>query len=211
MDVARLVLDYLRVITWPLIVLVCVLLFRKQLAVLIGRIKKFSGFGIDVEMESRARRVGPASEAMPELAAAAKGSAHEFSISAVIPLAGAANENAPAPQPIEGNRQGDGVYQVGRVLSAWADVNSVAATLSEQLGQPPGRAVNVQGVVEKLKKQDRISDEAVDVVRELQQIRNQLIQDPNVVLTTDAADSLLNAIRNLVGALTHISTHFDNP
>lgn len=70
MDVARLVLDYLQVITWPLLVPVGVLLFRKQLAVLIGRIKKLSFGGFDIELDVRARRVGTVSEAIPELVAA---------------------------------------------------------------------------------------------------------------------------------------------
>ncbi|MFC6086496.1 hypothetical protein [Sphaerisporangium aureirubrum] len=44
--VAELVLSYLRVLTWPLVVVLVLLLFRKQIGRLVGSIKEIEGFGL---------------------------------------------------------------------------------------------------------------------------------------------------------------------
>jgi hypothetical protein len=49
-EVSKLILDYVKAMVWPLVVVFSICLFRKNIEVLIGRIKKFDTFGVSVEV-----------------------------------------------------------------------------------------------------------------------------------------------------------------
>jgi len=53
MDTARLVLDYVKVLVWPTIVLVGLLLFRRQLRDLAGRVTRANVLGMEIEAAVR--------------------------------------------------------------------------------------------------------------------------------------------------------------
>lgn len=191
MELARLVLDYLRVLAWPSVLIVAVFFFRVQLGSLVERVTEASAFGGTVKLESQARQVQEA--------------VASFSSPRSLDGKTANGENK------IGNRQDDGMSSVGNIVRAWAEVEIVAKRLYEQMGNQPRRGVFVLRVVEELVSRELISADAVSVVRELFEIRNKLIHDPNVVLTANAADALLMAIRNFRITLENISLNFPSP
>lgn len=56
MDIARLVLDYLKILIWPAVVLVGILVFRQQLQDLTGRVTRASVLGMEIEAAVRGAR-----------------------------------------------------------------------------------------------------------------------------------------------------------
>lgn len=186
---AQLGLDYIRALTGPIFWLVLVILFRKQLATLIGRIKKFSGFGATAEFESRARQADNAASKLAK--GAASGQKGAFTTT----------------DTTSRNHRDDRISSTDAIVRAWDEVEDVVVrlsgsiTLSAATSEHPARSGAIQRIVNELEKQGRIPDGASQVVQDLQSMRNQLVHDPDMVLTAKAADSLLNAIKQLKNAL----------
>lgn len=196
---AQLLLDYIRVLAWPSVGIAFVLLFRTQLASLVGNLKEASGLGVTLKFEKDARQVETASRSLRLLpkATTPKGKRQLMSTEAIAPT------GLPTPNKVPE----DGISSVGEIMRAWAQVEGVVAKLSDQMGLHSARPVNIQLVVEELEKQGHIGGGALEVVRNLQRMRNQLVHDPDMVLTASAADSLLSAIRELKNTLTQIGDH----
>lgn len=57
MRLADLLLEYLKVIAWPLTVLALALLYKRPLIGMLGRLRKASGWGATVELENEAREL----------------------------------------------------------------------------------------------------------------------------------------------------------
>ena len=188
MELARLVLDYLRVLAWPAVLIVAVFFFRVQLGSLVERVTEASAFGGTVKLESQARQV---QEAVASFSSP-----------------GSLDRKTASGQNETGNRQNDGISSVGNIVRAWAEVEIVAKRIYEQMGNQPRRGVFVLRVVEDLVSRELISPDAAGVVRELFEIRNKLVHDPSVVLTANAADALLIAIKNFRITLENISSNF---
>ncbi|MEU4954431.1 hypothetical protein ACFYN3_09455 [Streptomyces lavendulae] len=74
MDVARLVLDYLKVLLWPSVVLFVVLWFRNDVRGLFRRIRSLSAPGVDAEFSDEVDAVSAEAEAALRAAAAQSGS-----------------------------------------------------------------------------------------------------------------------------------------
>lgn len=181
MDVAELVLDYLKVLIWPAVVLTALLMFRNQLRSLFARIVEASGFGATLKLEQNAARAAEASEAIPELASAPE-----------------------LPQPGE-NEQIPPTDHVGRLLVTWNRLESVARNTAERLDLPPNAGRNLGVLSYQLRKRGLISDEVVGVARELQGIRNRVVHElddlrlsPSFVNDfTEAANNLERVFRSV--------------
>lgn len=66
MDVARLVLDYLNALAWPVLVGLAIWWFRQEIRELIGRIRSASGFGVALDLGEVTEDVQEASQALEE-------------------------------------------------------------------------------------------------------------------------------------------------
>jgi hypothetical protein len=66
---ANVILEYIKVLAWPLIVIVSLILFRKDIVTVIHRISKFDIFGVSAELRERlVEEATPAPSASPKSA-----------------------------------------------------------------------------------------------------------------------------------------------
>lgn len=63
-EILDVILDYLKVLAWPLVVFVLALVYRTPVVTLLQRLKKYSGWGQTVELGDEARELRESSEEM---------------------------------------------------------------------------------------------------------------------------------------------------
>ncbi|MFJ2160130.1 hypothetical protein [Streptomyces sp. NPDC087856] len=79
MEIARLVLDYLKVVVWPGAVLVIVFGFKEQVIDLLGRLRSFSGAGFDAQFsEAISDAANKVEEALQEAEVGRPAARHEL-------------------------------------------------------------------------------------------------------------------------------------
>lgn len=192
---ARLVLDYFRVLDWPVVVLIIVFLFRSKIATLIERIKEASGFGISLKLENKARKLAVAGLSLPEPIAEPKETISTFQ-----------SQSTADQQKVRRVLVQEDAWDM-QVFRGWVKVEKLMRKLSEQIGMHPGPVVNVRQVAAELRKKELISEETAIFIRDLQAMRNELVHESTATfLTRNAAESLLVAIDEILDVLNHLST-----
>ncbi|GAA3212980.1 hypothetical protein [Microbacterium terregens] len=177
MEIALLVLEYLKVLVWPAVVMVGILIFRRSLRALISRIRKGSGWGVAIELEGDADQLAAESVQLPEL----KGKTH-----------------SQTEDPPQGS---DRESRLGRVLTAWSAVEREAAALASRLGLIP--RTNLGVLSRELLAKDLVSGETAKVMNGLQQLRNRIVHTADTVDLTDATvEDFVLTSRNLSGVLS---------
>jgi hypothetical protein len=180
-DIAELVLEYLKVLAWPAVVLGAVVLFRRSLIRLLGRIREASAFGATVRLEEEAEQVAEASRQIPET----QDSSQNVPQVDADPAWAASDDHA---------------LGSGRMLLAWSRLENMAGYAASLIGAD--QHLSVSRVLQRLSSRGLLSAEAVGVARGLQAIRNQLVHATNdIFLTTATVNDFVTASRELAAAL----------
>lgn len=175
-------LDVVQVLAWPVVVVI----FRRQIIALLGRLTKATAGGLSLEFQREAEQ-------------------------AKTQLRGLRLENLFLEAPTDRSQ----FYQlqakeaeideassyVGQVIRAWARIENLASRFSNQMGLVEGsnrrwRPTSVRGVVEAFHERGLISAEVLEIAKNLQGMRNRLAHEPDVI-GVSAAEALLSAIREL--------------
>lgn len=181
MEIALLVLEYLKVLVWPAVVVVGILVFRRSLRALISRIRKGSGWGVAIELEGDADQLAAESVRLPEL----KGKAQ-----------------SQIDEPAQGS---DHESRLGRVLTAWSAVEREASALASRLGLIP--RTNLGVLSRELLANDLISGDTAKVMSGLQQLRNRIVHTADNMHLTDATvEDFVLTSRNLTGVLSDLQS-----
>lgn len=179
---ATYVLHVVQVLAWPIVVII----FRKEIIALLGRLTKASAGGVSLEFQKEAEQ--------------AKTQLQGLRLESLL-------LEAPADRTLRYQGQGTRVEideassYVGQVIRAWARIENLAIEFAERLDIVESlnsrlRRPNVRRVMEALHARGLISAEVLEIVKNLQGMRNRLAHDPDVI-GVSAAEALLSAIREL--------------
>jgi hypothetical protein len=170
---AQEVLSYIRVLVWPTVVLVAVLLFRPQLAKLIGRITEVSAAGALVKF----------SEEVDQLVDKADSLRREVAGIALVRSEARPNlDSLPLPEE-----------PIASFLAAYRELEVAARDAAPAAG---GTSPLLIPVLKGLQEQTLVPESAVEVGEELRSIRNQVAHGFQR-LTPDDAQGLVAAARSL--------------
>jgi hypothetical protein len=204
----RLVLDYLQVLIWPAVVVFGMILFKRQISSLLGRLTKASALGVSIET---AQEIDQAAEVAAEAAVEANPVEH-------APHAG--NENVAPPKAEAARPEGTAEFYrsisryldswrtdlaspdfTGEVLHHWRGVESAAQDLAGSLGMR--RTTSVGRIVAEAAKRGLATPSTVDLANRLSSIRHRLVhQGPSAVeLTVAGAESLMSSMDTLAELL----------
>ncbi|GLW04338.1 hypothetical protein [Streptomyces lavendulae] len=178
MEIANLVLDYLKVLIWPLVLVATVLWFRSDVSALIRRMRSLSGPGIDAEF----------SEEVAEVSAGAEEAVRE-----ATPPSANIELPAPAPPPPSSNPPGWDISTLPYIarlspqagmLAAWREVE---ASLYE-VAPGGGPESNVVRPAQRLI--DALTDVPEDIklsLTQLRRLRNEVAHGRGSTVSPDAA------------------------
>ncbi len=153
MDNNTLASNIIESLAWPATVLVVLVLFRKELSSLFGRIRKGQFGDATVEFEA-------AVAAVEEMVQEKRGARRTAHVPARIEDHGLAEAN---PR--------------GAVIKAWLEVESQARSALQRKGLPDARVVAGNRLNELAKLSHDLDDQDLTVFRELQIMRNKSVHD----------------------------------
>ncbi|MFJ4996538.1 hypothetical protein ACIP5T_00150 [Microbacterium sp. NPDC088619] len=181
MKLATLLLDYLKVIVWPAVVVWGLWMFRRQLRDFIDRVRsgKMGWFEFETEM----RHLSEKSEVLPDLAAAQASEEQR----------GEVPSTPEAPEP---------ATLLGRMLLAWSDLEVAAREAGIRRQKSAQFSRNLVVLFGALEHDGLISREAVSIARSLQRVRNSIVhRATETVLTPQFVDDFTETTRNLTTIL----------
>lgn len=175
MEIAALVLEYVKALAWPLVVLGLALIFRSELRDLVDRIRIFKGLGFEAQLAEKLSRVAATAEKI------------EKESGVRVKRRKAVKE--PGASPLE------------RILSAWSDLEVLSYEVSRNRGE--NRPVtNVAQLFRALHRDGLVSEDLVGVARGLQGIRNDIVHRPGGVnLIGEFVDEFIDTTLVLCEAL----------
>ncbi|WP_306186525.1 hypothetical protein [Streptomyces sp. MK5] len=207
----KLALDYIRVLIWPVIVLTLGLVFKKQVSNLIGRIQSLETPVGSATFENQANAV--AQEAAQVEAEIASELSRERDAQGGIPI-----EEIPFDLEAEPQEESVPSYAETRmpertllrlmhladtaptaaVQAAWREVEKAFSRL-----QPPGSLAGISDAREISRAHDvgLLSADVTRMANDLLQLRNRVIHERDVLLTTEGARSYVTAAGRVVDAL----------
>ncbi|WP_147261941.1 hypothetical protein [Blastococcus sp. TF02A-26] len=200
MELAGLVLDYLKALAWPAVVLLLGFLFRRQISALLGDVEEFSALGASVRLAKRAEEAEKASLALPDRVQ------HE------------SPDHYPAEEGVEvgdvavphlrpGGLRGTLVSaDVVSVLRAWHELEESARRAAVLLGLELRSAARPLAVVEAMRRRDWVSPETVKLAQELTVARDELVHR-TVDISNATAASLVDSIDQLTSIIRVAVNH----
>ncbi|MBS0024117.1 hypothetical protein [Microbacterium paraoxydans] len=223
-DWLSIVLEYLKVLAWPAMVLTLALIFRRPLIDILVRLQKASGWGAQLELRQEIREAAEDSATTPEAIIEA---------ATEPPIAPPAEKPSATEQSAESSKhkitprsslsdvrgrdgwRTDASIEVGRaavealvkrdrdraerravMLIRWYELEDVARRLGEKYGLPP-HARRVADVASFLATKKHFSPEIESVVERLTDIRERLNDAGREDLTPQAANDFINATNNI--------------
>lgn len=217
------VLQYLKVLAWPLVVLVLALVYRKPVVTLLQRLKKYSGWGQTVELGDLARDLSEESlEVLSEAAPADAG---------VRETASPAEPRTTDTEPTDPRSYPDSSRHVAfpRRLSpsqriftsylsslepkaypaaarrmiddAWAALNSIASQLCTELELPLWETTNLTVLAHSLSRRGLVSPATVNVALGLDELRRGINKADDSELTLYVVRDFIDTAENLSQAL----------
>ncbi|WP_353807872.1 hypothetical protein [Agromyces sp. SYSU T00194] len=181
MEIAELVLAYIKVLVWPLVVVLALLLFRRQFARMFGRVIEARGFGAMLKLTEDVAEAAEVSESLPELAEAPE-----------LPSEPAGS--GPLPED-----------QAGRMLFAWNRLESAAVLTARRLGLSPMASLNLGVLARELQDRDLVGAKTANLMRDLQGVRNKLVHaSVDLHVGEGFADDFVDALGNLERVLRAI-------
>ncbi|WP_146114327.1 hypothetical protein [Microbacterium sp. MYb72] len=203
---ALLLLEYLKVVAWPLVVIVLAFAYKRTIVDVLSRIREASGFGGKVVLTQRlehdARELNE--KPVPELEQdaadpSAQGEDDPGTVrddSDDIPAASNVPASATAPSrklriyhvnasgDASGSAAGEAV-NYWNMMNAWSRLERTAARLGQRLGFSPGPAQNLGFLGGQLLERGLISSEAFELGVRLQELRNRMVHDLDRFVLTD--------------------------
>ncbi|MFH9768108.1 MULTISPECIES: hypothetical protein [Streptomyces] len=191
MEIARLVLDFLKVLVWPAVFLAVAYAFREEVRGLLKRVKALSAVGVDAEF----------SEAVEQVSAEAE--------EAVTQSEPQVAEVGPAPARVAERRERDSrlssqfIDPSVAMLDAW---DQVRRTLSRMVLEHSGYNRIGERVMTRLLWSERFfPHDIAQSLRELREIRNEVAHARRVP-TVDAAEEYVASCERMVEWLTEYAT-----
>ncbi|MFF2098145.1 hypothetical protein [Streptomyces sp. NPDC058202] len=158
MEIAQLVLAYLKVCVWPGVVLAVVFGFKDELAKLLHRLRRFSGLGFDAELsEEIVDATTEVDAALRDAEVGRQAARHELSFEerrvVIDPLVSAAYTD-----PIAG------------IVAAWREIELTLYEMTE--ASQEGRPMNMQRLIDSL---DGLPTPVKDSLHRLRRLRNEAV------------------------------------
>lgn len=214
-DWLEIVLEYLKVLAWPIVVTAMLLVFRRTIADFLKRVVKVEGAGISAELtegaEAKARSLSraPVAELM---STPASGSLRD-------PIATAAPAAPPdPPSPGTGraltqeeyerdsndflhrhSRKWEEAYATDRVNAAWTSLVEKASELGRAMGMAWDDAQDITRVSNRLLASQRIGAETGDLIDELVKLHKSVTQDPRIQMTDAFAMNFVQTAEKISG------------
>jgi len=178
MEIAALVLEYLKVVMWPSVVVALALVYRRHLITVLERVRKASGFGASLELADRSLRLAEQSEEIPELAQAEAIADDDEGIA---------------------NLEGEGAETLmGRMVIAWSRLERAMHDTAVSLELGTGGTRNLGVISSQLRAQGLIGMETERIAKSLQRLRNEIIHHADeVVLTPPVVEGFVETASNI--------------
>ena len=229
-DWLDIILEYLKVLAWPAIVLTLALIFRRPLIDIFKRLQKASGWGAQLELRQEIREVADDSSTTPEAIAETAEAIAETADAAADPSPPEPAQQpgkkptTPAGRAIRDIHGRDGKYTQAtikagraaaetilasplkrkeyraRMLITWYELEEVVERLGQHYGLPKGMR-RVHTLVRHLSSIGHISQELESVAIRLTMLRDRLEDGAWEDLTPQAAEDFIVAARNIQTAL----------
>lgn len=195
---AEIVLEYFRVLIWPIVVLFLGLLFKRQISALLGRVEEVSAFGASATLTKQALQAEETSLALPDLASvddeAGSSRAEDEKLSASSGTEAAERRN----------ESGETADAVG-VLRAWSDLEDATRQAADLLNLDPPRRPTVRTVVEEMRVRGWVGEATAQLASELTEARNALVHSAAAIPKTTAY-SLIQSIERLTAVVRAVIT-----
>ncbi|MFF5181760.1 hypothetical protein ACFY2Q_27340 [Micromonospora sp. NPDC000316] len=175
-------------LAWPTVVLVAVVLLRREIARTLGRLNRFAGpAGIEAEFSEE---VSATSE-LAEVAAPEKPDE--------LPVADPQGQTALTPQPSLADLiEEASKHPLGGMIRAWNLVEEILPAFN-----PPGRRRNPIATLRSLEGSELVSDELYALAHRLWDLRNRVVHGHEVPTANDAYEYVVSAWR-LATALSRL-------
>ncbi|MBO3663719.1 hypothetical protein [Microbacterium stercoris] len=183
-EISAVLLEYVKVLAWPLLVLTGLIMFRSSLRDVLGRIRSASGWGGKVELDAAARKAAEDSEEIPELADA-------------------------EPSPSDGGGRDHPEAVLGRFIIAFAKLEVVVRDTAVALHVPEA-GHSLRTLARKLRRLGFISAETEGLAYEVQSMRNEIIHHADrITFESGWVDNFIEATTNLERVLRSVGRKGD--
>lgn len=181
MEIAALVLEFTKVLAWPVAVVALAVMFRTQLTELIGRIELLKVPGVEARLAARMANIVAEAEEIPEL-----DDGGETEGEAVADIA--------HPERL-----------LGRLLTSWSSLEVMARKIAQERGDPE-RGRNLGLLFGDLRSDGLISAKTEALARNVQRIRNDVVHHASdAVLTESFVGEFEDITQRLVRLLQKLS------
>lgn len=182
MKLATLLLEYLKVMVWPAVVVWALWMYRHQLRDFIDRVRS-GKVGWFEFATNNVQHLSEESEVLPDLIAAQSTEEHRGELVAA--------PEAPEPATL-----------LGRLLLAWGDLEAAAGDAVARREISPTFARNLAVLFAKLERDRLIGPDTAAVARSLQKIRNDVVhRATETTLSPEFVDGFAETARNLATIL----------
>lgn len=186
-------------LAWPSVVVVAVLILRKEIGQLIARMTRFKGPGVEADFPRQAAATNELSEeAVPEA-----------STKMALPATNASTDGLRPTESLtlEDFRQEAEVHPVGAVVRAWQVVENTATQVfrAEGLTLHGGRHMSVVNIVRELRAEGLVSDDVVALAGRLTRLRIQVVY-LGTIPNAESARDFVEAAWRLAVALNLLRT-----
>lgn len=193
MSFAEFLADVVDSVAWPIVVIVALLVLKKPLRALIGRVKSAKGYGLELDFEEVADEAKDGAESvLNDLQQQAAG----------LPSV-AGGQPMPTPEPVHVPPNEEPVFAV---ISAWERVGGALRDLAGAAALGPKLSLNQMrspvAIAHLLGKHGIVNDRFVDSVRQLSQLRNAAAHGRHV--SYDEAEAYVAAANELIRAIAAI-------
>lgn len=205
---ALLLLEYLKVLAWPLVVLTLALLYKRPLVSVLDRLRKASGFGAILELERDSQYLAIAAvqaEAVDEAASEAEGGGaappkeNEVTGSIASEMPGLRSQSTGEVRRTERYPL---VANVERVQRSWAELEALAKEMGAELKLAPWKRTPAD-VARELSALGFGSPNIVTIAQSLDSLRQRVLLagEGELFLTTGTAESFEVAATSIMSNL----------
>jgi len=171
-----LALEYLRVLAWPVVVIVAVVMFRSSIRALFTRMTKASGFGASAEFAAEVRSLAEESKQIRE----GEGVGEVGGTSAT-------QDREPATN-------------LGRMLIAWAKLEAAAEEVAER-AKLRSQGGPISQIAIELREDGLIGAQTFHILMSLRALRNDVVHRADQAQVLDvAAEDFISTVENLESA-----------
>jgi hypothetical protein len=182
-EIAELVLEYVKVVAWPLVVVAGLFMFRRTIRSVLKRITEASGFGATLKLVTESIEVAERSEDIPAVEGADENGAYD---GGRVPL-----------HPIY-------VSNLDEVQRIYGELLISAAAAIERSGAEVGALPTLEKAAKRLHSMDLIDDVSAEVAVRLERLRRDVTSSPGLTLTREVLDNYRKAAAALGPVLNNV-------